>query len=102
MNPAALAQCWTFRSSSGSRSYQTLLYADGTTSCDCPGWCKRVAGDGSRSCRHTRSVVMGTAGRECENTHAYQGAAPTVSSDARPAAGRIDQFGQLGRRKIQT
>ena len=95
---AAISKCWTFVSSRGDRRYQTLLYADGSTSCDCPGWCRRVAGDGSRSCRHTRSVLMGSADRECESIHDYHDATP-----ARAGAAMVPvkvSFGQMGRRKI--
>ncbi len=102
MKPPAISKCWTFASSSGSGTYQTLLYADGTTSCDCPGWCRRVAADGSRSCKHTRSALMGTADRDCESMHERQ-APVTSAAPVRPAipAGRaITPFGELGRRKI--
>lgn len=50
---------WTFESSSGSKTYETLKWNDGSTSCDCMGWCRRVAADGSRTCKHTRSVEAG-------------------------------------------
>ena len=100
--PAAIAKCWTFASSSGSGRYQTLQYADGSTSCDCPGWCRRVAADGSRSCKHTRSVLMGTADRECESMHDYQIPAAAPVSTAPPARRAVAQFGEMGRRKIQT
>lgn len=76
MSGAAIAKCWTFASSSGGGRYQTLRYADGTTSCECPGWCRRVAADGSRSCKHTRSVLMGNADRECLSMHDYGVSAP--------------------------
>lgn len=57
---------WVFASSSRpDKLYQTLEYDDGSTSCECPGWTRRVAVDGSRTCRHTRSVECGTADREC-------------------------------------
>jgi hypothetical protein len=105
MSGAAIAKCWTFASSSGSGTYQTLLYADGTTSCECPGWCRRVAADGSRSCKHTRSVLMGNADRECLSMHDYGTAAPaaiTTAMPARRATTPVTPFGQLGRRKIQT
>jgi len=95
---AAIAKCWTFPSSRGDRRYQTLLYADGSTSCDCPGWCRRVAADGSRSCRHTRSVLLGSADRECEGIHDYHDATP-VRAGAAMAPARVS-FGQMGRRKI--
>ena len=105
MSGAAIAKCWTFASSSGGGRYQTLLYADGTTSCECPGWCRRVASDGSRSCKHTRSVLMGTADRECLSMHDSHVPAAAIAAAAMPAHRAVTplcQFGQLGRRKIQT
>ena len=102
MSGAALAKCWTFASSSGGGRYQTLLYADGTTSCECPGWCRRVAADGSRSCKHTRSVLMGNADRECLSQHDYGITAAAAVANTKPARPAITPFGQLGRRKIQT
>ena len=101
MSGPAIAKCWTFASSSGGGRYQTLLYADGSTSCDCPGWCRRVAADGSRSCKHTRSVLMGTADRDCESRHDSH-AVPTPMLTTMPTHRAVTQFGQLGRRKIQT
>ena len=64
---------WTFRSDSNpDQEYQTLQYADGTTSCAC-SWTRRVAtADGSRSCKHTRWVDMGTAEHHCTATHHYE------------------------------
>ena len=124
--PLAIAKCWTFASSSGSGRYQTLQYADGSTSCDtslcsrlrrvnrtlqyadgstscdCPGWCRRVAADGSRSCKHTRSVLMGTADRECESLHDYEIPAAAPVSTAPSVRRAVAQFGEMGRRKIQT
>ncbi len=104
MSGAAIAKCWTFASSSGGGRYQTLLYADGSTSCECPGWCRRVASDGSRSCKHTRSILMGTADRECVSQHDSHAPAPVVATTkpTRRAVTTIGQFGQMGRRKIQT
>ena len=104
MSGAAIAKCWTFASSKGGGRYQTLLYADGSTSCDCFGWCRRVAADGSRSCKHTRSVLMGSADRECLSMHdSHVPAAPAVTAmPARRAPTPVTPFGQLGRRKIQT
>lgn len=52
-----VARKFRFESSSGNGVYETLLYTDGTTSCNCPGWTRRVAADGSRSCKHTRQVA---------------------------------------------
>lgn len=101
MSKPAISKCWTFVSSRGDRRYQTLLYADQTTSCDCPGWCRRVAGDGSRTCRHTRAVELGIADRECDSMHDYGG---VMSSPAATVSATriITDFGRMGRRKIHT
>jgi hypothetical protein len=53
---------WTFESSSSNKTYETLKYDDGSLSCDCPGWCRRVSQDGSRTCKHVRAVQCGEAG----------------------------------------
>jgi hypothetical protein len=64
---------WTFQSDSNPDvSYQTLQYTDGTSSCECRGWCRRVAADGSRSCKHTRWVDQGIAYRYSTATHDYR------------------------------
>lgn len=55
---------WCFKSSSGPKLYQTIRYSDNSLSCDCMGWTRRVARDGSRSCKHTRSVLLKTASYE--------------------------------------
>lgn len=57
---------YRFKSSSGSGTYETLLYSDGTTTCDCPGWTRRCV-DGVRTCKHVRAVQAGTADDECES-----------------------------------
>jgi hypothetical protein len=68
-----ISRVWMFASDSNPEiHYETLQYADGTTSCSCKGWCRRVAPDGSRSCKHTRYVDMGTADQHCRATHSYQ------------------------------
>src|ERR1019366_6623020 len=68
-----ISRVWTFSSNSNPNiEYETLQYIDGSTSCACPGWCRRVAPDGSRSCKHTRYVDMGTADDHCMATHSYQ------------------------------
>ncbi len=64
---------WSFVSDSNPNiEYETLQYTDGTTSCNCKGWTRRVAPDGSRSCKHTRYVDMGTADDHCTATHNYK------------------------------
>ena len=96
----AIATCWTFASSKGGNHYQTLLYADGSTSCDCPGWCRRVAEAGSRSCRHTRSVQLGTADSECDRMHDYRVPVTSPITAVMPAAAVVERFGELGRRRL--
>lgn len=36
--------------------YSTLLYSDGTASCNCPGWARHVGKDGARTCKHLISA----------------------------------------------
>lgn len=38
-----------------SKSYETLVYSDGSVSCNCKGWTRRVI-NGARSCKHTELV----------------------------------------------
>jgi hypothetical protein len=57
-----ITRVWSCASDSNPNlEYQTLQYADGSTTCNCKGWTRRVASNGSRSCKHTRLVVMGAA-----------------------------------------
>ena len=68
-----ITRVWSFASDSNPNvEYQTLQYTDGTKSCNCKGWTRRVTADGSRSCKHTRAVDMGTADQSCKATHNYQ------------------------------
>lgn len=70
--PKTIAKVWTFRSDSNANiTYETLRYSDGSTSCSCKGWTRRIASNGSRSCKHTRSIDMGTADVECVSSHDY-------------------------------
>ncbi|MFN7141723.1 MAG: hypothetical protein ACK4UN_20570 [Limisphaerales bacterium] len=67
-----IQRVWTFHSDSNpDLEYQTLKYTDGSVSCNCAGWTRRVAADGTRSCKHTRWVDLGTADRHCSATHDY-------------------------------
>jgi hypothetical protein len=68
-----IRQVWTFTSDSNPyKEYETLQYLDGSTSCNCKGWTRRVAADGSRCCKHTRYVDLQQADRHCIATHRYQ------------------------------
>ncbi len=76
----AIAKVWTFKSSSSAKTYQTLLYSDSSTSCDCPGWTRRVDTQGNRSCKHTRMIDLDLdlADAEAVAYHGYN-ASETVS-----------------------
>ncbi len=92
-----IARVWTFASASNPDiEYETLQYVDGTTSCGCPGWTRRVAGDGSRSCKHTRYVDMGTADQHCTASHSYQ----TQQKHASNTKPKMFELPKLGHRKF--
>jgi hypothetical protein len=68
----AVRKVWTFPSESRpDKSYETLQYDDNTTSCNCPGWTRKVAVDGTRSCRHIRLVDQGLADSQCSGVKSY-------------------------------
>jgi len=50
-------QWWNFKSKSNptGKGYTTILWDDGTYSCNCPGWTRRVD-DNKRICRHVKEV----------------------------------------------
>jgi hypothetical protein len=96
--PKAIIKCWIFASSSGSGTYETLQYEDGSTSCACMGWTRRIAMDGSRSCKHTRSVDMGNADQEALRFHDYSGATPLKMKSANP----LDAFREATKPQQQT
>ncbi len=94
-----ITRVWTFASDSNPNiQYQTLQYADGRKSCDCPGWCRRVAADGSRSCKHTRWVDLGTAKQHCLATHDYE--THKTTNHINHAHYPIKSTPQLGQRKF--
>jgi hypothetical protein len=72
-NIGEIVQTWTFESSSGHGLYETIRYINGGTSCDCPGWTRRVDDRGQRSCKHTRWVEQGVADRMSVSTKRYDG-----------------------------
>ncbi len=96
-----ISKVWTFSSDSNpSVQYETLQFADGTTSCNCKGWTRRVAADGSRSCKHTRCVDMGTADNQCNAAHDYENHEPQRKEKINHAKNHIFQIPKLGQRKI--
>jgi hypothetical protein len=95
-----IQRVWTFASGSNPDvEYQTLQYADGSTSCNCQGWTRRVAADGSRSCKHARAVDLGTADRQCTATHDYGTAQPHQQTHQH-AQRKIQTTPKLGQRKF--
>lgn len=59
MNTRQIAIVYFFCSSSNPDvEYQTLLYTDGTLSCECPGWTRRCV-NGVRTCKHVRAIEAG-------------------------------------------
>ena len=78
-----IGAAWRFASDSNpNRTYETLQYIDGSTSCNCKGWTQRVTADGKRSCKHTRSIDMGIADKESVSREKYAAIKkmPVVSS----------------------
>lgn len=52
-----VASVFPFKSSSSPGTvYECRLYKSGATSCNCPGWSRRVGANGERECKHTREV----------------------------------------------
>jgi hypothetical protein len=70
---------WKFQSSSGTGTYETLKYNDGSLSCDCPGWTRRAI----RSCKHTRWVEAGEANAMAQTHCALTG--KTEAAEPEPA-----------------
>jgi hypothetical protein len=90
---------YRFASSSGSKTYETLQYSDGTTSCDCMGWCRRVAADGSRTCKHVRFVEAGVGQVEAL-THGPLGAGHVVSAPVAAATKPIIKQSTFARKFV--
>ena len=85
MSEKVVAKVWLFASESNPKKepYQTLLYTNGETSCNCRGWTQHVAADGSRSCRHTRLVDMNQADETAKSFKNYvQSAKPKAQQKA--------------------
>ena len=92
-----ISKIWTFASDSNrDKEYETLEFIDGSTSCNCMGWTRRTAADGSRSCKHTRLVDMGRADVHCKASHNYQ----QKENHAKQNTANIVKIPQLGRRKF--
>ncbi len=52
-----VASVFPYKSSSSPGTvYECRLYTDGSTSCQCPGWTRRIGAGGLRECKHTKDV----------------------------------------------
>ncbi len=95
-----ITRVWTFASDSNPNiEYETLQYADGTTSGNCKGWTRRVAADGTRSCKHVRLVDMGIADHHCTATHNYATTNPK-RKETNNGKNHFFQIPRLGHRKF--
>jgi hypothetical protein len=96
-----ITRVWTFASDSNPNiTYQTLQYQDGTTSCNCKGWTRRVAADGTRSCKHCLYVDMGIADQHCTATHNYETTTNRNKKDTKNGKNHFFQIPKLGHRKF--
>ena len=71
MATVSIRKVWTFQSdTNSSKTYETLQYVNGSTSCNCFGWTRRIQ-NGIRTCKHTRYVDQGVAEQYCLSSHSY-------------------------------
>lgn len=76
-----ISKVWTFQSDSNpDKTYESLEYADGSTSCNCMGWTRRTI----RSCKHTRLIDQGLADSHCSSSHEYKLTTPVKTIKAAP------------------
>ncbi len=98
-NTKEIAALFVFSSdSSPGKTYQTLQYSDGSTSCECPGWKfkKKVTPGGDRTCKHVRDIDAGLAERHAMKFVIYSQAAPRKT--ARPNLTKTATQGTLAPR----
>ncbi len=69
---APRAKVWEFESDSSSKTYQTILYSNGSASCNCRGWTIQKAHGGERTCKHIAMIEMGTADSNCKSQNDYR------------------------------
>ena len=94
-----ISRVWTFRSDSNpDLEYEALRYTDGSLSCNCPGWTRRIAADGTRSCKHTRAIDLNRADSLCIATHNYESLKPKPKTNH--VQTQITEKPRLGHRKF--
>lgn len=100
---------WLTSSTSGSKSYRTVLWSTGEITCDCPGWTFKRPGK-QRGCKHTLHVMSGGVVAEkikldspgkmlWSKTVIY--AAPPVEPEPRPQAPDVQPRVIRGKRDIR-
>lgn len=100
-----VAKTWTFPSDSNpNKTYETLLYADGSTSCNCMGWTRKIDAKGNRSCKHTRLVHQGLADEEAKGMFDYTKDDPKLKFQLEESVERLTKAGVFapvsGKRKL--
>lgn len=95
-----VAKCWTFASDSNpDKTYETLQYADGSTSCGCMGWTRKVDSNGHRSCKHTRLVHQKLADKHSLSKIDYTADDPELKRVYVESIKAMDSLGS-GKRKL--
>ena len=70
---APRAKVWDFESDSNpNKSYQSVLYTNGTTSCNCMGWTRHKQAGGDRTCKHVEWIAMGLADARCAASNDFR------------------------------
>lgn len=101
MSNQVIAKVWTFVSDSNpDKEYETLQYTDASTSCNCPGWTRRVTADGLRSCKHTRLVDQGRADSVAVSSNNYQAVSRPAPAVQKPKNKKADGFAEPGQRRM--
>ena len=100
-----VAKTWTFESDSNpDKTYETLLYPDGSTSCNCPGWTRKVDAKGNRSCKHTRLVHQNLADSQSVGKFDYTKDDPNLKMQLEASVEKLTKAGVwapvAGKRKL--
>lgn len=82
------------------KEYETLQMANLETSCNCPGWTRRVDAKGNRSCKHTRLVDQGRADKVCVSMHDYTKADTRVKLEFETAVAEAKDPMSSGKRRL--
>lgn len=84
--PKVIATLFVFESDSRpGKTYQSLQYTDGSTSCECPGWVfkRKSTVDGQRTCKHTRLIESGFGARSALRVVEYAAVRTVAPTDRR-------------------